>query len=317
MAVGRGAERTTKRLPSCSISVWVSESRLAMISGQELERPSAAMWSIQRLLQHQRKETAEHVTADGLLEDRPRSEARDLLQKWSITWKEMDTKPSRFAEEQIIGILREQEAGATTADVCQAGGSSAMFYKWKVKYGGLDVSDAKRLKSLEDENAKLYCSPSDDCRCAGAAGASVRSAQKHRWGQHAARCATPTRSPRRLRSHRSVPLAAHRHPMRSQPAQNHWRASSAHRARQPAFQCGLSAPCVKQIGMDIVPARNLGNVRLRCQTLLDDPSLLGRGPSPSSFGTRKNRRCRHDCAHCLQVNGHTSSRAYQSGKVMR
>ena len=65
-------------------------------------------------------------------------------------------KPSRFTEEQIIGILREQEAGLSTSDVCrQHGISSATFYKWKAKFGGLDVSDAKRLKSLEDENAKL------------------------------------------------------------------------------------------------------------------------------------------------------------------
>lgn len=68
----------------------------------------------------------------------------------------MDMKPSRFTEEQIIGILREQDAGAKTADVCRKHGvSSATFYKWKAKFGGLDVSDAKRLKSLEDENAKL------------------------------------------------------------------------------------------------------------------------------------------------------------------
>lgn len=65
-------------------------------------------------------------------------------------------KPSRFTEEQIIGILREQEAGVKTADVCRTHGiSSATFYKWKAKYGGLEVSDAKRLKALEDENAKL------------------------------------------------------------------------------------------------------------------------------------------------------------------
>ena len=65
-------------------------------------------------------------------------------------------KPSRFTEEQIIGILREQESSAKTADVCRKYGiSSATFYKWKAKYGGLDVSDAKRLKALEDGNNKL------------------------------------------------------------------------------------------------------------------------------------------------------------------
>ena len=65
-------------------------------------------------------------------------------------------KPSRFTEEQIIGILREQEVGAKTADVCRKHGvSSATFYKWKARYGGLDVSDARRLRGLEDENAKL------------------------------------------------------------------------------------------------------------------------------------------------------------------
>ena len=65
-------------------------------------------------------------------------------------------KASRFTEEQIIGILREQEAGQRTADVCRRHGvSEATFYKWKAKYGGMDVSEAQRLKSLEDENAKL------------------------------------------------------------------------------------------------------------------------------------------------------------------
>ena len=63
---------------------------------------------------------------------------------------------SRFKEEQIIAILREQEAGSPTADVCRKHGvSSATFYTWKSKFGGLEVSDAKRLKALEDENAKL------------------------------------------------------------------------------------------------------------------------------------------------------------------
>ena len=65
-------------------------------------------------------------------------------------------KASRFTEEQIIGVLREQEAGTKTADLCRKHGiSSATFYKWKAKYGGLEVSDARRLKALEDENAKL------------------------------------------------------------------------------------------------------------------------------------------------------------------
>ena len=65
-------------------------------------------------------------------------------------------KRSRHTEEQIIAILKEQEAGSKTADVCRKHGiSSATFYKWKARYGGLDVSDARRLKALEDENAKL------------------------------------------------------------------------------------------------------------------------------------------------------------------
>ena len=65
-------------------------------------------------------------------------------------------KSSRFSEEQIIGILREHEAGIATADICRKYGiSSATFYKWKAKYGGLGISDAKRLRALEDENVKL------------------------------------------------------------------------------------------------------------------------------------------------------------------
>jgi len=65
-------------------------------------------------------------------------------------------KKARFTEEQIIGILREHESGAATTDVCRKHGvSSATFYKWKAKYGGLEVSEAKRLRSLEDENRRL------------------------------------------------------------------------------------------------------------------------------------------------------------------
>ncbi len=65
-------------------------------------------------------------------------------------------KGSRFSEEQIMGVLREHEAGAKTEEVCrQHGISSATFYKWKAKYGGLDVSEARRLWSLEDENRRL------------------------------------------------------------------------------------------------------------------------------------------------------------------
>ena len=65
-------------------------------------------------------------------------------------------KRGRFSEEQIIGMLREQEAGTSVAELCRKHGmSSATFYAWKAKYGGMDVSEARRLKALEDENAKL------------------------------------------------------------------------------------------------------------------------------------------------------------------
>ena len=65
-------------------------------------------------------------------------------------------KKQRFTEEQIIAVLKEQEAGAKTADVCRKHGiSSATFYKFKAKYGGMDVSDARRLKTLKEENARL------------------------------------------------------------------------------------------------------------------------------------------------------------------
>ena len=65
-------------------------------------------------------------------------------------------KRARFTEEQIIGVLKEHEAGAKTADLARKHGvSEATLYNWKSKYGGMDVSEAKRLKQLEDENAKL------------------------------------------------------------------------------------------------------------------------------------------------------------------
>ena len=65
-------------------------------------------------------------------------------------------KRSRFSEEQIIAVLKEQEAGMPTAEVCRRHGiSSATFYKWKSKFGGLEVSDARRLRTLEQENSRL------------------------------------------------------------------------------------------------------------------------------------------------------------------
>lgn len=65
-------------------------------------------------------------------------------------------KRSRFTEEQIIGVLKEHEAGAKTGDVCRRHGISAgTFYNWKAKYGGMEASEAKRLKALEDENSRL------------------------------------------------------------------------------------------------------------------------------------------------------------------
>ena len=65
-------------------------------------------------------------------------------------------KKSRFTEEQVIAILKEQEAGIAVTELCRKHGvSSPTFYKWKAKYGGLEVSEARKLKALEDENAKL------------------------------------------------------------------------------------------------------------------------------------------------------------------
>ena len=63
---------------------------------------------------------------------------------------------ARFTEDQIIGVLKEHEAGAKTGDLARKHGvSEATLYNWKAKYGGMDVPEAKRLKQLEDENAKL------------------------------------------------------------------------------------------------------------------------------------------------------------------
>ena len=63
---------------------------------------------------------------------------------------------SRFSQEQIIGVLKEHDAGAATAELCRRHGiSEQTFYRWKARYGGLEVREAQRLKALEDENARL------------------------------------------------------------------------------------------------------------------------------------------------------------------
>ncbi len=65
-------------------------------------------------------------------------------------------KRSRFTQEQVIGVLKEHQTGAAVADLCRKHGiSDATFYTWRSKYGGMEVSDARRLKALEDENGKL------------------------------------------------------------------------------------------------------------------------------------------------------------------
>jgi putative transposase len=70
--------------------------------------------------------------------------------------EDQDMKRSRFSEEQIIGILKEHEAGVSVADLCRKHGvSDASIYNWKARFGGMDASEARRLKALEDENARL------------------------------------------------------------------------------------------------------------------------------------------------------------------
>jgi putative transposase len=67
-----------------------------------------------------------------------------------------DMKTSRFSEEQIIGFLKQAEAGMPIKELCRKGGfSDATFYKWRAKFGGMDATDAKRLRELEGENTKL------------------------------------------------------------------------------------------------------------------------------------------------------------------
>jgi putative transposase len=70
--------------------------------------------------------------------------------------EDQNMKRSRFSEEQIVAILKEHEAGLPVADLCRKHGvSDASIYKWKARYGGMDVSEARRLKTVEEENARL------------------------------------------------------------------------------------------------------------------------------------------------------------------
>ena len=99
-------------------------------------------------------------------------------------------KRSRFSEEQIIGILKEHQAGLSAQDLCRKHGiSDATFYKWRSKYGGMDISDARRLKALEEENRKLKkLLAESDARC----GHTQRDARKKLLTPRARRTAVRT-----------------------------------------------------------------------------------------------------------------------------
>ena len=91
-------------------------------------------------------------------------------------------KRNRFSEEQIIGILKEHEAGMPVAELCRRHGvSDASIYKWKAKYGGMDVSETKRLRGLEEENAKLKRMLADARRLPCPGGQPNRQKRTHIW----------------------------------------------------------------------------------------------------------------------------------------
>ena len=105
-------------------------------------------------------------------------------------------KRSRFTEDQIIGVLKEHQAGIPTAELCRKHGiSEATFYNWRSRYGGMEVSDARRLKSLEDENRRLKKLLAESMLdVATHSGRSSGRAQPDR--RHAAASSTSLRSPR-------------------------------------------------------------------------------------------------------------------------
>jgi putative transposase len=79
-----------------------------------------------------------------------------MVEESAIFGRMTDMKTTRFSEEQIIGFLKQAEAGMPVKELCRKGGfSDAAFYKWRAKFGGMDTSDAKRLRELEAENGKL------------------------------------------------------------------------------------------------------------------------------------------------------------------